>query len=354
LAVAPRPPLLDFNNSRDGSRFAMLTANGFLTAYESATLQPVWASRAFTGEHNAGYLYTGLACGNSGYCGPESIGNLISFSADNSRLLAGNTKALSDWTMPSRDPLWVTPGDLVADALSPDGQRLAYTAGYPPAGVISVWDATTQKPLQTLAKTLDCVYSIEFSPDGSRLAAAGTIGNCGVGGFVYIWDLKGGTIPVSPSMKLMFDALWINHINFSPDGQRLAAAGAEDGAIVWEVVTGRAVFTLPATIGFVSDINFSPDGKYLVTGSANKVVQVWNARTGAEVLSYPMPDALGYRAFFTPGNKAVVIASSGQAVHLNAFLDLDALVAEARRRLLRDWQPAECVKYLHTATCPGK
>jgi WD40 repeat protein len=358
LAVAPRPPLLDFNDSRDGSRFAMLTANGFLTAYEAATLQPVWATTAFTGVHNTGFLYTGMPCGASGYCGPESIGNLLSFSADNSRLLAGDSKALSNWTMSSRQPLWVAPGDLVAAALSPDGQRLAYAAGYAPATVISVLDATTQHPLQALAKTLDCVYSIEFSPDGSRLAAAGSVSSanqpCNLGGQVYIWDLTGGTIPVSPSTKLMFDSLWINHINFSPDGRRLAAAGSVDGAIVWDLVTAQAVFTLPASIGFVSDINFSPDGKYLVTGSGNKTVQVWDAQTGAEVLSYPMADVLGYRAFFTPGNMAVVIASSGQTVRLDAFLDFDALVAEARRRLLRDWEPAECVKYLHTRTCPGR
>ena len=67
-----------------------------------------------------------------------------------------------------------------------------------------------------------------------------------------------------------------------------------------------------------------------------------------------MPNALGYRAFFTPGNKAVVIASADQSVRLNAFLYFDALVAEARGRLLRDWQPAECVKYLHTDACPGR
>jgi WD40 repeat protein len=355
LAVVPNPPLADFNNSPDGSRFATLTTNGFLTAYEAATLQPLWATRAFTGV----YAWTGMYCGTADYCGPglTSLGNLVSFSAGNSRLMAGDNTAFSVWDLPSQQPLRVAPGALVVEALSPDGQRLAYAAGYPPATVISVWDATTQKQ-QTLAKILDCVYSMEFSPDGSRLVAAGGgiagTGDCNMGGEVYIWDLKGDTMPVSPSIKLTFDGLFIGHINFSPDGRLLAAGGSADGAIVWDLVTARPVLTLPTSLEHVYDINFSPDGKYLVTGSANRSVQVWDAQTGAEVLRYPMADVLGYRAFFTPGNKAVVIASSGQAVHLNAFLDFDALVAEARRRPLRDWQPAECVKYLHTTTCPKK
>jgi WD40 repeat protein len=155
---------------------------------------------------------------------------------------------------------------------------------------------------------------------------------------------------------LKFGDIAAVHVNFSPDGQRLAAAGRETGAKVWEVATSRAVLTMTALNGAVWDINYSPDGKYLVTAGGNKTAKVWDAQTGEELLNYQMPGSVA-RAFFTPDERAVMMAVSAAggppSLRLNAF-NFDDLVALARSRLLRDWQPGECLKYLHAETCPGR
>jgi hypothetical protein len=109
---------------------------------------------------------------------------------------------------------------------------------------------------------------------------------------------------------------------------------------------------MTAHTSYIFDINYSPDGKYLVTASYDKTAKVWDAQTGKELLSYPSP-TYAYKAFFAPNGRGIVFTGSGPS-RLNAFLNFDDLVAAAHQRLLRDWQPGECLKYLHTETCPGR
>lgn len=244
LANAPRQLFYDFNNNRDGSRFASINSDGRLSLYDSATLQELWATTQ---------LFTGDIWGADG----------VSFSADNTLLSASVENTVTIWNTNSQQKLFdLVQADNVWEAtLSPDGLRLA--AGLD-NGDIVIWDLATQKPLQTLSSTLNCISSIEFSPDGTRLAAGGSVEKpfCAGGGRVHIWDLAGGVENIPAPLELQFDNRAIYHLNFSPDGQRLAASGS-NGATVWEWATGKSVLTMTAHTGYVNDINYSPDGKYL-------------------------------------------------------------------------------------------
>ena len=108
--------------------------------------------------------------------------------------------------------------------------------------------------------------SIAYSPDGTRLAMASSIGS-------WIYDAHTG----EELALLTGHTRSVTSVSFSPDGTTLASAGGwSDWTVwLWNVETGEARETLAGHTDRVRSVAFSPDGMMLASGSWDGTVLLW-------------------------------------------------------------------------------
>jgi WD40 repeat protein len=209
-------------------------------------------------------------------------------------------------------------------AFSPDSTRLASAGGgYDPRakedfGEIKVWEARTGGELLAFKGHTTHVSSLAFSPDGSRLASGGFAN----GGFDENGEVKEGELKVwdaqTGQQLLTLEGhtgpVW--SMAFSPEGTRIASGagnrftpGKPGGVKVWDARTGKKLLDLKGHTGNVDSLAFSPDGKRLVSGYWDGTVKVWDLDTGQEALSIKA-DSFGVKSVcFSPDGKRLSSAS---------------------------------------------
>ena len=104
------------------------------------------------------------------------------------------------------------------------------------------------------------INEIAYSPDGTRLAVAGSVG-------IWIYD----TATHREAALLTGGATKITSIAFSPDGGTLASGGGDFRKSVgtvrlWDAETGEHRQTLDGHTTLVLSVAFSPDGRSLASG----------------------------------------------------------------------------------------
>ncbi len=155
-------------------------------------------------------------------------------------------------------------------ACSPDGQLIA-SGGFQ---TLRLWEAQTGKPLATLRKQGAHVFSVVFSPDGTRLLSVGSEPGDIPKGTICIWDVRSRR-----SLHVLEMDQWMRTGDFSPDGRQFAVTGDAGALLLFDTATGKELRRLSRR-GFFEALRFSPDGRFLASTGDEKTLNLWNTNTG--------------------------------------------------------------------------
>lgn len=112
------------------------------------------------------------------------------------------------------------------------------------------------------------VWTVDFSPDGSLLAAGAKDKR------VRVWNVAGPR-PTLVTDRLTGFTSWVNSVTFSPDGTLLAAAASGNLTRVWRTGSWRPVASFPGPANLTS-VRFLPSGRGLVTGAIDGTTDLWS------------------------------------------------------------------------------
>ncbi|KAJ7083547.1 WD40 repeat-like protein [Mycena epipterygia] len=152
---------------------------------------------------------------------------------------------------------------------SPDGARIASGSE---DWTVRVWDAQTGAVVTgPFEGNTSVITSVHFSPDG-RFVVSGALK------MVHIWDAQTGALVAGP---LEGHTDWVNSVQFSPNG-KCVASGCWDKTIrIWDAQSGVCVGgPFEGHTGVVNSVHFSPDGTRIASGSGDKTVRIWDVQTG--------------------------------------------------------------------------
>jgi dipeptidyl aminopeptidase/acylaminoacyl peptidase len=196
-------------------------------------------------------------------------------------------------------------------AFTADGKWMATASGDPGQyGVVTLWKPSEDGSGgfvrdRDLAESNDCVFAVAFSPDNTRLAAAGA------DRAIRIWDV--------PSAKLLATiedhADWIFDVAFSPDGKRLVSASRDKTCKVFDVEKKEALVTFPGHAQSVYSVSFSPDGKTIVSGGEDNLVRVWDPENdGKAIRAISGFGGPVFKVMYTPDGKELLACSADKTI----------------------------------------
>jgi WD40 repeat protein len=147
------------------------------------------------------------------------------------------------------------------------------------SGTIRVFKTRTLSEIWATRNVEGIIRCVRFCP-GKRVLATAVDETPVIGenpeqsrrGKVLLWDLD----RKRQLQELRVDDGALYCLDFSPDGQLLAAGGAGRKVHIWDVGTHDLVSSSTGHLGAVRSVAFAPDGRLLASGSDDSTVLLWD------------------------------------------------------------------------------
>jgi RNA polymerase sigma factor (sigma-70 family) len=210
---------------------------------------------------------------------------------------------------------------------SPDGKQLATMSR---SGQITLWNATSLKEERQLPYRPVGAMCLAFTPDSKRLA----IGRYGeANDQVRLVDVVRGE-----EVRRFYGVrnLFVPSLQFSPDGQFLAAGKSPSGGSIelWDVVTGHLRWrSKPPFPG--GSIAYSPDGRMIAWTGESGNVGLWEAATGGERRRWKGQVGRNLTVAVSPDGRTVATGSMDTTVML---WDVRGLPAGPKAKPAEHWK----------------
>jgi WD40 repeat protein len=234
----------------------------------------------------------------------------LTYSPDGQWLAAGLFRQTTRiWNTDSWESFTLPIGTNGRNAFSPDSKTLAMCRT---DGGIELWDLARRTKAATFSLQASSFAGgnneswivARFSPDGERLVAASGMGN------VALWDVGSGKMIWTERAH----ASRIYGLAFSHDGKRFASGGFDQLIHVWDAATREKVMTLQGHQNEIWSLEFSPDDRYLLTSSKDRTVKMWDAQAKPHP-SHWMLDKDEWAIGFTPDGRGLIsITGDGATV----------------------------------------
>jgi WD40 repeat protein len=178
----------------------------------------------------------------------------VVFSRDGKKIYAGNGDGtISEWNAATGEEtdVWKAHSDAVmALAFSPDYRLLASTGNY--EATMRLWDAATKHELQSFAEKKE-----EGVTENSHVLA------------------------ISPNQKMVATSV----AAFRPQESTYVYVRT----YVWDIETGKKLFTLEGQKFDVGGLVFTPYNRYLLAGSVDQTIKIYDLQTGKEARTLRAP-----------------------------------------------------------------
>jgi len=199
---------------------------------------------------------------------------------------------------------WGHRGIVYSVAFSPDGSRLVAAGGDDTA---NLWDLQTGSRVSTFGGHKGTVYTVAFSPDGERIAMGSADGTA------VVWDVK----TMKDLLTLKGHASPVICVAFSPNGKRLATAegmlerstGRDSSVRIWDLGTGQELLNLSGHRGGVQSVAFNRDGKRLAAGMEDGTAKIWDLETSRALATLQGHGGRVCSVAFSPDNRRFATGS---------------------------------------------